>query len=229
RPSLALSEVALDICLDVVMSKERDSFASARSSGRVRVSQTCSLPWKESPRDFRRRLTWDQVVPAPRPPDGHHDRLARALGSRLRLPPGPPVRLPSRHGAPRARPPPLPAHAFFAPPPLVQGLDRFGRRRRSPPGAGGPSLRHLDLCPGPDLRRPAGPADREYLQSRQLPPAAQEKQPQAEEARQALLSRLCLRAAADPFRFAHPLRPRLLHRGGLPGQGTPLPRPDRIG
>src|SRR6266542_1664300 len=142
-PSLPLSEVALDVCSGVVMGKERDSFASARSPGRVTVSQTCPLPPKESPRDLRRRLAPHQDLPPPHASRGRHDRLAGPPGGRLRLPPGPPLRLPSGLGDPFPGTPSRPADAFPGPRPLVQRLGRPHRRRRPAASARGPACRHV--------------------------------------------------------------------------------------
>ncbi len=82
------------------MNNERDSFASVRSPGRVTVSQTCPLSRQESLRNLRRRLASHQDLPPPGRLDQRHDRLARPSRGRLRLPSGPPLRLPGRRGDP---------------------------------------------------------------------------------------------------------------------------------
>src|SRR5262249_47780256 len=129
-PSLALFEVALDVCSGVIMGQVRDSFASARSPGRVTVYHHCPPPWKESPRDLRRRLAPHQVLLAPRPPERRQRGAPPPPGGCLRLPPRPPVRLPGRRRHPLSGPSPRPADALPGSLPLVPGLVRPGRRRR---------------------------------------------------------------------------------------------------
>src|SRR5262249_33530059 len=180
------SEVALDVCTGVVMSQERDSFASARSPGRVTLCDQRPLPRKESSRDLRRHPPPLQDFPPPRPPPPCPPRPPPPLGGRLRLPPRPHARLRGRCRRPLPGPPPRPARPLPATLPLVQGLAPPHRRRRPPPATGGTPRRHLGLHPGPNLRRPAGRQDRKHLQPRQLPPAQEEGPAQEPQARQAL-------------------------------------------
>src|SRR4051794_21918325 len=115
-------EVALDVCIGVVMSSNRDSFAAARLLGRGMVYHHHRLPRKESPYDLHRRAAPDQDLPAARLPQPRPLWLTPPPGRRLLLPCRTHVRCCRRLGHPLPGTPPRPTRPLPGPHPLVQEL-----------------------------------------------------------------------------------------------------------